>query len=132
MPYSLEWYVPKRLILEKAFGDLTVEELVRFNAEVTTMITNEGTAPVHVIADLTKVERYPSSLRDILNTMRQNNPEKVGWMVVVTENPIMRFVASMIFQMARLRLRIFPTMAQAVAFLNDIDDTLGLAAKKDG
>ncbi len=131
MPYSLEWYVPKRLILEKAFGDLTVEELVRFNAEVTTMITNEGTAPVHVIADLTKVERYPSSLRDILNTMRQNNPEKVGWMVVVTENPIMRFVASMIFQMARLRLRIFPTMAQAVAFLNEMDDTLGLAAKKD-
>ncbi|HVU13405.1 MAG TPA: hypothetical protein VHD90_19135, partial [Phototrophicaceae bacterium] len=107
-----------------------VEELVRFNAEVTQMITDEGTAPVHVIADLTKVEHYPN-LRDVLNTMRQSSPEKMGWMVVVAESPVMRFFASMIFQMARLRLRIFPTMAQAITFMSEMDDSLGLATKKD-
>jgi len=132
MPYSIEWYVPKRLILEKAFGDVTMEELLRFNAEVTKLIADEGVTPVHVIADLSKVGRYPSSLRDILGTMRQNNPEKMGWMVVVTENPMMRFVASIIFQIARLRLRMFPTMQQALAFLAETDETLALTSKKDG
>ena len=131
MPYSIEWYVPNRLILEKAFGNLTIEELLRFNAEVTKIIADEGMTPVHIIADLSKVERYPSSLREIMNTMRQSNPEKIGWMVVVTENPIMRFMASTVFQMARLRLRIFPTMTQATAFLNEMDETLGLTTQKD-
>src|SRR5579871_3388456 len=131
MPYSIEWYVPNRLILEKAFGNLTIEELLRFNAEVTQIIADEGVTPVHIIADLSKVERYPSSLREIMNTMRQSNPEKIGWMVVVTENPILRFLASTVFQMARLRLRIFPTMTQATAFLNEMDETLGLTTQKD-
>ncbi len=123
MPYSIEWKVKDRLILETAFGVITVEELVRFNEEVTKMIIEEGTSPVHIIADLTKVERYPP-LRDILSAMRKTAPDKVGWMVVVTENPIMRFLASMIFQIARLRLRMYPTMQQAMAFLTDVDVTL--------
>src|SRR5690349_20430723 len=113
MPYKIEWYVEGRVILEEAYGDVTVEELVSFNAEVTSLIANEGIAPVHVIVDLSKVEKYPSSLREVLGTMRQKNPEKVGWMLIVTESPIMRFIASTIFQIARLRLRTFSTLAQA-------------------
>ena len=35
MPYRIQWYVEERVILEEAFGDVTIEELVRFNAEVT-------------------------------------------------------------------------------------------------
>ena len=126
MPYRIQWYVEGRVILEEAFGDVTVEELIRFNAEVTTLIVDQGIAPVHVIVDLTKVEKYPSSLREVLGTMRQKHPEKVGWMLVVTESPIMRFVASTVFQIARLKLRTFATLQQAKGFLAEIDETVAL------
>ena len=126
MPYRIQWYIEKRVILEEAFGNVTIEELVQFNAEVTALIANEGIAPVHVIVDLTKVEKYPSSLREVLGTMRQKNPEKVGWMMVVTESPIMRFVASTIFQIARLKLRTFSTLQQAKGFLAEMDETVAM------
>jgi hypothetical protein len=112
------------VVLEEAFGDVTIEELVRFNAEVTTLIAEKGIAPVHVIVDLSKVEKYPPSLREVLSTMRQKAPEKVGWMLIVTESPIMRFVASMVFQIARLKLRTFSTLAQAKVFLAEMDETV--------
>jgi hypothetical protein len=124
MPYRIQWYIEGRVILEEAFGDVTIEELVRFNAEVTTLIAEKGIAPVHVIVDLSKVEKYPPSLREVLSTMRQKAPEKVGWMLIVTENPIMRFVASMVFQIARLKLRTFSTLAQAKVFLAEMDETV--------
>jgi hypothetical protein len=124
MPYRIQWYVEGRVILEEAFGDVTIEELVRFNAEVTTLIAEKGVAPVHVIVDLSKVEKYPSSLREVLSTMRQKAPEKVGWMLIVTESPVMRFVASMVFQIARLKLRTFSTLAQAKVFLAEMDETV--------
>jgi hypothetical protein len=126
MPYRFEWYVEGRVILEEAYGNVTIEELVRFNAEVTTLIIEKGIPPVHVIVDLTRVEKYPSSLREVMSTMRQKAPEKVGWMLIVTENPIMRFVASMVFQLVRLRLRTFATMEQAKGFLAEIDETLAM------
>ena len=126
MPYRIQWYVEGRVILEEAFGDVTMEELVRFNAEVTTLIAEQGVAPVHVIVDLSKVEKYPPSLREVLSTMRQKAPEKVGWMLIVTESPIMRFVASTVFQIARLKLRTFATLPQAKTFLTDMDDSVAM------
>src|SRR4051794_38985593 len=124
MPYRFEWYVEGRVILEEAYGDVTIDELIRFNAEVTQLIVEKGIAPVHVIVDLTKVEKYPPSLREVLGTMRQKHPEKVGWMLIVTENPVLRFVASMVFQIARLKLRTFSTLAQAKVFLAEMDETV--------
>jgi hypothetical protein len=126
MPYRIEWYIEGRVILEEAYGNVTIDELVRFNAEVTTLITEKGVPPVHVLVDLTRVEKYPSSLREIMATMRKNDPSKVGWMLIVTESPIMRFVASTVFQLARLKLRTFATMAQARQFLAENDDTLAM------
>ncbi|MBI1258539.1 MAG: hypothetical protein GC204_13810 [Chloroflexi bacterium] len=127
MPYRIQWYVEGRVILEEAFGDVTMEELVRFNAEVTTLIAEEGVAPVHVIVDLSKVEKYPPSLREVLSTMRQKAPEKVGWMLIVTESPILRFVASTVFQIAHLKLRTFATLPQAKTFLAEMDDTVAMS-----
>ena len=79
-----------------------------------------------MIVDLSKVEKYPPSLREVLGTMRQKAPEKVGWMLIVTESPIMRFVASTVFQIARLKLRTFATMPQAKAFLAEMDETVAM------
>jgi hypothetical protein len=126
MPYRFEWYVEGRVILEEAYGDVTIDELIRFNAEVTQLIVEKGIAPVHVIVDLTKVEKYPPSLREVLGTMRQKHPEKVGWMLIVTENPVLRFVASTIFQLARLKLRTFTTLQQAKGFLAEMDETVAM------
>jgi len=127
MPYRIEWYIEGRVVFEEAYGDVTVDELVRFNAEVTALINNEGIAPVHVIVDLSKVEKYPSSLREVLGTMRQKNPDKVGWMLIVTESPILRFVASTIFQIAHLKLRTFSNLQQAKGFLAEMDDTVSMS-----
>ena len=124
MPCSFEWYVQGRVVLEKLFGDVTVADLVRLNAEVTTLLIQEGVAPVHMVVDLTAVEKYPTKLNDVICTIQKRVPEKEGWVLVVTENPILRFFASMVLQFARLRLRTFKTIPEAVGFLSENDQTL--------
>jgi hypothetical protein len=132
MPYSIRWYVEGRVILERAYGIVSMEELVRFNEEVTREIAEHGTPPVHVIADLTSVERYPPSLGEILSTMRRTTDRaRLGWMLVAVQNPVLRFVASVVFQVAGMRLRMFPTVPEALKFLVLMDDTVTLPEYTD-
>jgi len=124
MPCSFEWYVQGRVIVEKFFGDVVVADLVRLNAEVTTLIAQEGVTPVHTIVDLTSVEKYPTKLNEVFSTIQKRVPEKEGWVLIVTENPILRFFASMVLQFARLPMRTFKTIPEAVGFLSENDQTL--------
>ncbi len=127
MPYTIRWYVEGRVILERAYGIVTMAELERFNEEVTREIVEHGTPPVHVVVDLTSVERYPPSLREVLSTMRRTTDRaRLGWMVVAVQNPVLRFVASVVFQVAGTRLRMFSTVPEALKFLALMDDGITL------
>lgn len=125
MPYSIDWEVDGRVVYERVYGDITVEELVRFNHDVSHLITNNGRPPVHIIMDLSEIGHYPYNLKDLI-VVRQSDDDQVGLTLVITQNPKVRFMASTLGQFAGPRLRVFNTEQETLEFLTREDKTLHL------
>ncbi len=124
MPASNEWMVPGRVLLTLISGDVQLAEIQASNSEAQDWIGAEGVAPVHSIVEMNSVERYPTSLKDIRSIVRADHPDKMGWVILVSDHTIVRFLTSTIAQLLRQKVRTFNRLDEARAFLWQVDPTL--------
>lgn len=124
MSASNTWLVTGRVLVAEFSGEVTGSEARAVNAGMQAMIGEEGIAPVHVIVDMTRVERLPANLRDVMSGMRVDYPEKSGWTVVVSGSAIARFVAAITAQVLRQKVRSVSDVEDAYRFLWTADKTL--------
>lgn len=129
MPASNEWMVPGRVLLTIIAGDLQLAEIQASNSEAQDWIGAQGVGPVHSIVELNSVERYPTSLKDIRSMVRADHPEKMGWVILVSDHTIVRFLTSTIAQLLRQKVRTFNRLDEACAFLWQDDPTLPAEAR---
>jgi hypothetical protein len=127
MPYEINWYAPERVIYERLYGEVTLEDARGLNSESYDFF-HEGTPLIHVVVDLTGVQKFPASLTSI-GQMIKNKPQQgvVGWVLIYgAENPLLRFIASMVAQVSgdKIRLRMMNSLEEAVNFLRQQDETL--------
>jgi hypothetical protein len=125
MAHQTSWYIPRRVVLQRLYGTLTIEELKQINSEFEQCL-NEGIPMVHVLVDVSGVERYPIKLHEIAQAM-QHGDEREGWVMLIGANPILKFLGSAITQLAKLRFRTFNTVEEAFEFLKQQDYTLSQA-----
>jgi hypothetical protein len=125
MPYQISWYIDKRIILAEFSGDLTLQEAEAASGHVATLVAY-GEAPlVHLIADASGLEKFPTQL-SLLNgdaSQHLRNPN-LGWTIVISSSAITRFVSSIMTQVARVRFRMFASLEEGLAFLAEQDSTL--------
>lgn len=124
MSASNVWLVHGRVLVAEFTGDVSGSHVRTVNLDMQAMIGEAGIAPVHVIVDMTRVERLPTNLRDVMGSMRVDYPEKSGWTVVVSGSSVARFVAAITAQFLRQRVRSVPTLDDAYRFLWTADATL--------
>jgi hypothetical protein len=126
MPYQVSWYVDQRVIYCRAFGTATIEDIHHLNRE-TQLHVRAGQPLVHVICDLKGLDKYPTNIAGMRQSLEQMDHERMGWVIVCgAGNALLRFIASLITQfiIPNVRLRMFDTVQQAVAFLREHDSTL--------
>jgi hypothetical protein len=123
MPYSIEWYIPDRLIYITVTGKITVADLKALDDTMWTMIES-GRPPVHVLTDVTELEYVPGRLVDLRDLYYRLDTSAMGWNLVVTENRTVRLISSVIGRFRRIRLRTFKTRRAALAFLQNQDSSL--------
>lgn len=126
MSYEGSWYADKRVVLQRLWGTVTLEEAAQAHHTMVQFL-DEGTPLVHVLVDLSQVEQFPTNLIALKRAMPPIEHSGMGWMLVCgAGNPMLRFVASTIIQimMPGLRLRMFDTLDQSLTFLQDQDSTL--------
>jgi hypothetical protein len=125
MGYEIAWYVPGRVVKAVFIGDMTLPE-TEAASELTAQFIQGGEPPmVHLIADTTKLDRFPTNL-NLLNRSSSKHlwQPKLGWTILITTNSTTRFITGIITQVARVRFRMFPTYTDALNFLADQDSTL--------
>jgi hypothetical protein len=125
MGYEITWYVPGRVVQAIFTGTITLEEAEAASAKTAEFI-QEGQPPlVHLIADTTKMDRFPTNL-NLLNRSASKHlwQPKLGWTIVISTNSTTRWISGIITQVARVRFRMFPTLSEGVKFLADQDATL--------
>ncbi len=127
MPYQIAWHLEKRVLMVKLFGILTDQESTEVG-EINSRHLQEGTAPIHIIVDTSKMEKFPTNLRQNSQFMGYLSTPSLGWVVVIgiANNMLARFAVSVISQVIHFRLAQRDNMTEAIKYLESQDSTLKL------
>lgn len=123
MPYELSWYREKRVVLVKIQGDMTLENAFEYSDAIYEMV-DSGIAPVHIIADLTEIGKFPPSLISLRNATRYLLHPKAGWIMLIG-GPIMAQVfGEVLTRLTRINFRLVTSFQEAADALLEADATL--------
>jgi len=116
----VRWAVPGRVMLVQFSGTLDVQDVAQMNERAAVLMEEALPPHVNVIVDSTLVTKFASALMNIKNlrSMLGKHP-MVNWHIIVSPdpNPAMRFIGSMVFNLLGARLRVSPTVDEAIQFL---------------
>ncbi len=123
MSYEATWYHEKRVILVRIEGNLSQEDARVYSDDIYQMM-DEGIAPTHVIADLTKIGEFPHSLISLKNAARYLEHPKIGRIVVIGGPLLAQVFAGVLTRVARINYRSAQTVEEAIQLLVEDDATL--------
>ncbi len=125
MLYECHWYVDQRILYQKISGAIVPQDLMTIQTDGDPKIES-GIRYVHVIVDALDVTNFPINLGDLNKVMRRTSSDKRGWTVIIASNRMLQFLASTLIQLAGMRVRVFPTLDEGVAFILQQDNTIQL------
>ncbi|MBI1258666.1 MAG: hypothetical protein GC204_14455 [Chloroflexi bacterium] len=128
MSVEISWQQPKRVIYERFYDAVTVEELTSIQQTFFQFLI-DGDAPVHSIIDLSAVRSYPKSINQVRQAFVADKTGKGGRVVlIVGSNVIMRFITSMVSQIAfkDAQFTFCNSVDEALAYLRQIDSSVTL------
>jgi len=126
MPVDLSWHQPGRVIYERFYDAVTIEELTAIQERFFQFLL-EGQAPVHSIIDLSAVRSYPKSINQVRQALKPDQTGKGGRVVlVVGTNAVIRFITSMISQISfkNAQFTFCSTLDESIAYLRQIDPSV--------
>lgn len=127
VPSEVKWYFEDRVLYERLYGTVTLDDIRSLNIASKAFLAN-GTPLVHVIVDLSEVERFPTSLATIKEFVKPApNQKALGWVILFgTTNPLLRFLSSVVTQLAgeNVRMRVMDELGETLDFIRKQDETL--------
>jgi len=128
MTIDISWQQPRRVIYERFYGTITIEEMTAIQQEFIRYL-NDGDAPVHAIIDLGGVRDFPKSLTQIRQGLVTTGTTQLGRVVLVTgKNPLVKFISSVISQLIlkNAQYALCDSLDEAVRILRDRDPSVTL------
>ncbi|MBA3870668.1 MAG: hypothetical protein ABI970_06455 [Chloroflexota bacterium] len=125
MPYKVAWFVEKRVLLSRYEGIITIED-ARGQVREGNALLREGIPLTHSIIDMSAVEKLPSLqlASEFMSIDMSDVRDKLGWTIVVTNNKFLKFASSLFVPIFKVRQRFFGSLDEALAFLQEEDNTL--------
>lgn len=123
MGAKVSWYIEDRIILNYYWGEITNEELENSSKQSTEWIRS-ASDQVHSIVHTLDVTGYPVNLAQGLKLAAVVRNSNLGWMIMLSDDRMARFMASAVSQITRFRFRAVATEQEALEFLMDVDPSL--------
>jgi hypothetical protein len=121
--YQLSWLVENRVLLQVAYGEITIEELNQLAAEINVFL-QMGTAPIHIIVDARHLKMFPQGVLRNYHAYENLNPKQLGWVVQVSDNQVLQYLTSTVSHLIGFNLRTFADMPAALNFLQHAEPSL--------
>lgn len=123
--YSTTWHTEGHIILVTLTGTTSLEEVHESDEKIYQMIRNHQNY-VHVIIDVSQLDRFPTQLRQIKQSAELYLKLKtMGWVVVVSfNNPVISFLSTVITQVANVNLKQVNNLGEALEYLRHVDKDL--------
>lgn len=132
MPPHIYWKIPGRVLVSESEGMLSSAMMTEYNRIAADMIAVEGIAPVHTIADVSRKTGLSPDFYNIKNIREMFSPGALngnpGWIVSVDPAPqrVVLSMANMTAQLTKRHFHICTSMAEALSFLYEQDQTLAV------
>jgi hypothetical protein len=128
MAYEVTWLVAGRIILDKLSGNIQMDEIATTSELITNLVREGSPKQVHLIVHILEVNKLPVGINvgKVNQYMKHTQEPNLGWTLVITTSMFLRFLASVVTQVAGGRFRAFATYEEALAFLQELDSTLSL------
>lgn len=124
MSVSITWKIERRIIYVDFSGGVTVEEIEHASRAVVQYI-RAGQAPVHVIADMIGVERYPREFGRLVGAIPNLAENNLGKTILIGNNDrLVQLMVTVIRHAVQIDLRMFENMDRTLTFLQETDPTL--------
>jgi len=117
------WLIENRLLYIKRPAIIDMEMLEADSQRIITML-DAGEAPVHIINDALDVNMTPKNARMMRNALPYLDHPNLGWLVTVTSNAFISFLASIIPQMRRNNnnnVKVVHSVDEAITFLDECE-----------
>jgi len=126
MDYRLEWHIPNRVLILTVSGDVSLEELARFNRAVLNYL-EQGVAPVHLVSIGDNIRRVPTNLMLIKETVTYIQHPKMGWTIIVQEkaNSLTGFMVSVAAQATGMKMHLVKNVGDGLETLRRLDQSIG-------
>jgi len=124
MEYSLEWKIPRHILVLHVSGDISIEELGRFNQDMNHYL-DEGAEHVHLVSVGDNIRRVPTNLMQIKENLTYIQHPKMGWTIIVQEkpNPLTGFIVSVASQATGMKVRQVKNVEDSLETLKRLDSS---------
>ncbi len=95
---QINWYIPQRVVYIRWDATVTLDTIEQVSAAVRTLM-DEATAPCHILNDARDVASYPVNVMEIRGVMTFIDHPKLEWLISITSNPVVTFLADIVPQM---------------------------------
>jgi hypothetical protein len=128
MAHEIYWYIEKRVIGSRFFGDVAEHEISDHGAEVEIYIKN-GVQPMFLLVDVRDIAKYPTNIKDLLEAMSKNpeNSNNLAWTILVTDSRFVNFISSVVSNFFKIGIRTCKTIEEAEIFIAHHADDLAPA-----
>lgn len=125
MQFGFEWHIPRRVLILTVSGDVSLEELVQFNAAMLSHL-EQGIPPVHLVSLGDNIRRVPTNILLIKQTLTYLQHPNMGWTIVVQEkaNSLAGFMVSVAAQATGMKMRQVKNASDGVETLARLDHSI--------
>jgi hypothetical protein len=133
MEPETSWYVKGRVGLVKASGIVSLQDLQAADRQMVEMIRQKSpdAALFHFLIDLRNVDKLEFNVAEMSRAFTHLHEPGLGWSLLITNNRLIKFVGSVVTQLAKARFMAFSTFDEALEFLQGQDSTLGALPPAD-
>ncbi|MCE7948192.1 MAG: STAS/SEC14 domain-containing protein [Chloroflexi bacterium CFX4] len=120
MPQNIAWLIEKQIIIIYATGDVTLEEMQANDAEMAAYLA-AGDPPVHMLADIKDLGRFPFDLIGLRKTTTYLQHPNLGHIAVYGASRMASSFAQMIVSLAGVKARFVRDYVDAINYLAQHD-----------
>lgn len=124
MANQIQWYLENRVLYNKLSGNVAIDSIAKGSHVIQDMIAElENT--VDIIFDASAVTVSPTHIGQLTSvTESLFASEKIGNVLVISNNPIQRFVGNVILQVFRKQSKVVASLEEAIKTLMQLNPSL--------
>lgn len=120
MPQNSAWLIEKQVIIAYVIGDTTIEEMQASDRALDALVS-AGTPPVHILADIKDMGRFPLDLIGLRKTTTYLQHPNMGHIAVYGASRMASSFTQMLASLAGVKVRFVHNYTEAINYLASVD-----------